>query len=123
MLAALPSIQTRAMESGTINPAALNAPGESPYCHQVSSGLSRHVSAKAYGPICARSSLGVKHFADISRVASTIAPNLLSQPSPRGTKRNRSPDSGYGVAALEGESGMFTSRIYERYCAALREAA
>lgn len=27
MLAALPSIHTRAMESGTINPAALNAPG------------------------------------------------------------------------------------------------
>ncbi|KAK4634717.1 Chromatin structure-remodeling complex subunit rsc7 [Fulvia fulva] len=53
---ALPTLHRGVMEeSGTINPAALNAP------------------------------------------ASTIAPNLLSQPSPRGIKRSRSPSANSGI--------------------------
>jgi hypothetical protein len=39
-------------------------------------------------------------------IASTIAPNLLSNPSPRGTKRSRSPD-GYGIHGQEIDNGMY----------------
>ena len=39
-------------------------------------------------------------------VASTIAPNLLSQPSPRGIKRSRSPD-GYGAHGEEADGGTY----------------
>ncbi|GAB7361146.1 hypothetical protein MBLNU230_g1180t1 [Neophaeotheca triangularis] len=66
---ALPSAHHRVMdESGTINPAALNAS------------------------------------------ASTVAPNLLSQPSPRGIKRSRSPDPAEAAHSKEGESGAKRSR-------------
>nr|OQO21999.1 hypothetical protein B0A51_12351 [Rachicladosporium sp. CCFEE 5018]OQO25395.1 hypothetical protein B0A51_06989 [Rachicladosporium sp. CCFEE 5018] len=71
------------MDSGTINPAALNnAPG--------------------------RRRLTRNHTVLISSPASTISPDLLSQPSPRGTKRNRSPEdlggNTGGQAANDGKS-------------------
>jgi len=71
-------------ESATINPAALNAPSKCPRRGQPAVALSQ---------------------ADLLTVASipasTIAPNLLAQPSPRGTKRSRSPDSHGGAQGQE----------------------
>ncbi|KAF7191285.1 Chromatin structure-remodeling complex subunit rsc7 [Pseudocercospora fuligena] len=88
-------------DSGTINPAALNAPGK----HWPHRTVVRRVvySDDSADPRPA-GLFNIVAYADLSAplVESTIAPNLLSTSSPRGIKRSRSPDS-YGATGQEGE--------------------
>ena len=51
--------------------------------------------------------------------ASTIAPNLLSQPSPRGTKRSRSPD-GFGAYGQEAGGGTHIHTDATQRCCRFR---
>ena len=94
-------------DSGTINPAALNAPGK----HWPHRTVVRRVvySDDSADPRPA-GLFNIVAYADPSAppVESTIAPNLLSTSSPRGIKRSRSPDS-YGATGQEGEGGTFIS--------------
>lgn len=97
-------------DTGTINPAALNAPGK-----QTNPRLPRSAtrpsscSLRLHNIGAARLNVSPSHFtiADPScpPLANTISPNLLSTSSPRGQKRSRTPDS-YATPGVKTEGGM-----------------
>lgn len=108
-------------DSGTINPAALNAPGkhlsalDSPPCD-----ASRRAFVLAFDDTAsAWLNMPPSQFivADSSHLhlANTISPNLLSTSSPRGQKRSRTPDS-YNTTSVKTEGG--TLRIRYIICSA-----
>lgn len=97
----------------TINPAALNASGKLSLLPFVAFAMDPHASRKADGDPHIPPAHGHHHHLSTttanlpsSTPASTIAPNLLSQPS-RGTKRGRSPE-GNGILGQDAHTRTYT---------------
>lgn len=114
---ALPTLHRGVMEeSGTINPAALNAPGKhflhrSLPCDASLAATAHHAAAASRCHTQARTASVASADTPSCHIASTIAPNLLSQPSPRGIKRSRSPSANSGIGQ-DPIGGMYLCKMW-----------